>query len=175
MNNGTRGKGDGRLGQGLRLARLRAALLALAMTFLATTACARGDAGRATDSTRGLTATITVEPFRSVAPAPKMWVPEVFAESLATRLALVQGLRVTHGALGPSTDYALRGDVSARDGRLVMATRLWRTGEPSAVWTATFWRGDGPNRNLVEDIATGVAEALYADITHRALTTKEKR
>lgn len=147
----------------------------LALTLLAAGGCARGDASHDADSTAGLTASITVEPFRATAPAPKGWAPEVFAESLATRLALVQGLRVTHGALGAATEYALRGDVSTRDGRLIMATRLWRAGEPSAVWTATFWRDDGPNRNLVEDIATGVAEALYADITHRALTTKEKR
>lgn len=147
----------------------------LALTLVAAGACARGDASRATDSTGGLTATITVEPFRATAPAPKMWAPEVFAESLATRLAQIRGLRVAHGADGRNTDFALRGDVTTHDGRLVLATRLSRTGEPTAVWTATFWRDDGPNRNLVQDVAAAVAEALYADVARRALTTKERQ
>lgn len=144
-----------------------------AMALLAAIACNNGDARRL-DSTSGLTATIGVEPFRSVAPNPAGWVSGVFADSLSTHLSRLRGLRVIRDHQEPA-DFILRGDVTVRDARLVMSVRLSRPGEPSATWTSTFWRSNWNGSNLVQDVAAAVAEALYADVARRAITERKSR
>jgi TolB-like protein len=122
----------------------------------------------------GRPATLAVVPFRTGTPAPRSWAATVFAESLAARLARIPGLEphVSTGGAG-SSDFVLRGEVSAKDGRLVVATRLIDQSNGETVWTATFWRTDAPNPNLAGELAADVAEALYGHLARRAVTATE--
>jgi len=108
---------------------------------------------------------------------PPEWIPQVFAESLAVRLAAVKGLaaHVSNGTAGSGDDFWLGGEVTMRDNRLVITTRLRHADGQDPVWTATFWRSVGPIHNLVQDVSSAVVEAVYADLARRALrTSKEK-
>lgn len=154
----------------------RVATAAIAWTT-AVTSCAPGDAAPEGSSKDGLTVTVAVEPFVTVDSAPKGWIPKAFAESVTVRLATMRGLHayVANGNSSPA-DFRLRGDVTVRDARMVIATHLWRPGEDTAIWTGTFWRGDSQIQNVVQDVAAGVAEALYADIARRTMTpTRESQ
>lgn len=124
----------------------------------------------------GLAATLSVEAFHTIGPATRNWASMAFAESLATALARMPGLevRVDSGGSRPA-QFALRGDVSARDGRLVIATRLFRSGERGAVWTATFWRSDGPNPTFAREVAADVGEALFGNVARSAVTVNGGR
>jgi hypothetical protein len=84
--------------------------------------------------------TLAIEPFRLLEPAPQGWMADEFAESLATRLNHMPGLDVRLAAAGA-------------------------TG--TAVWTATYWRGEPVPLSLVSDVAGGAAEALYGQLPRR--------
>jgi TolB-like protein len=140
----------------------------------AVASCAPGDAAPNGNSSNGLMVTVAVEPFVAVDSVPKDWNPNAFAESVTVRLAKMSGLHAYVGST--AADFTLRGTVTVRDGRTVIATDLWRPDENSAIWTGTFWRDDAQINNVVQDVAAGVAEALYGDIARRTLTlTTESR
>jgi len=115
---------------------------------------------------------LAVERFQALDPKPRSWMAGTFAESLAARLERLPGLDVHVSAVGDQhSDFRLRGDVTAKDGRLVIAARLYRADEQQPLWTATFWRGDEPSPNLVADLAADVAEALYGHLGRSAIST----
>jgi TolB-like protein len=112
-------------------------------------------------------AVLTVEPFGTLAPAPRFWSAATFGDSLATHLARAPGLDVR---LMPSGDvrinaYILRGDARLQDGRLMIETRLYETGQDTPFWTATYWGGDTVASSLQEEIAADVTGALYTQLT----------
>lgn len=154
-----------------------AAIVVLAAVIMAATAWGRRTAAVPSSPSPGLTATLAVEAFHVGDPAPRSWTSDVFAESLAARLARMPGLtvRVGSSSFGSHTEFTVRGDVTARDGRLVIAARLYRNTERDAVWTATFWRTDSLTSDLVGDLAGGVAEAIYGQLARDAVTTTGER
>jgi TolB-like protein len=149
--------------------------LLLAIALLAR--CARREPEPDQASTRGLTASLEVEPFVSLDSARRAWSTEAFAESLATYLSRMNGLRaqVSPSGRGGVSSFVLRGDLAVKEERLVITARLWRSGVDTTVWTATFWRSEAQMEALVPDIATAAAKALYADMVQRSLTNMEKR
>lgn len=135
--------------------------------------------GRATDTASvspAAKATLAIEVFKVTDARPVAWNPRSFTDSLATRLADVGGLstRVVAGGR-PTAEFILSGDVRVSDGRLVLSTRLLHSGERLPVWSGTFWRSPDSLNNFVDDVAAGVAQALYADIARRALTTTKEK
>ena len=114
-------------------------------------------------------ATLAIEPFRTREPAPRAWRADEFAESLATRLMHMPGLdvRLVPTGTARTTDFILRGDVTARAGRLVIETRLYEAEGGTPVWTATYWRDDRVTLSSVKDVAGGAAEALYGQLARR--------
>ena len=121
-------------------------------------------------------ATLRVEPFSVSDSAPKTWDATLFADSLAARLGLMKTIRVERGATREAlTDFTLSGDVNSRGGRLVLGVRLLNRNDPTPAWTATFWRSDGPMSRLVDDVATGAAEALGAEIARMSVSKGVKR
>ena len=149
-----------------------AALAVLAVAIVLATAWGRRSAAAVSTSTSGLTATLSVEAFDVGDPPPRSWTSAAFAESLVARLALMPGLTVRVGgaSFGSATEFTVRGDVTARDGRLVIAARLYLNTQRDAVWTATFWRADSLTSDLVGDLAGGVAEAIYGQLARTAVT-----
>lgn len=152
-------------------------MVVLAAAIVAATILGRRTAAVASGPTSGLTATLAVEAFHTGDPAPRSWTSAAFAESLAARLARMPGLTVRVGgsSFGFLSEFTVRGYVTARDGRLVIAARLYRDSQQDAVWTATFWRDDAPDPNIVNDLAADVAEALYGQLARRAVTSTEGR
>jgi hypothetical protein len=126
-----------------------------------------------------LQASLAIERFTPMDSQLVRWESGAFADSLATRLATIRGLRptVTNGGRQKKTDYTLGGDVRTTNGRLVISTRLHHAGERLPVWSGTFWRGQNSLDIFVDEVAAAVAEALYADIARRALasTAKERQ
>jgi TolB-like protein len=96
------------------------------------------------------------------------------AESLAARLAGVQGLeaRVASAEETAGADFVVRGEIGARDGRLVIATRLHESGVVQEIWSATFWRKESLDSDLIGDLASGIAEAIYGRLAREAISTK---
>lgn len=121
--------------------------------------------------------TVAVEPFAIADSGPKNWDGGAFADSVAARLQLMNVVTVARhpDARKAGTDFALLGDVSSRNGRLVLGVRLWHGDDPAPAWTATFWRSDGPVSRLVDDVATGAAEALGAEIARMSVSKGAKR
>jgi hypothetical protein len=121
-------------------------------------------------------ATVAVETFATTDSGPKDWNGGAFADSLATRLGLMNVVTVVRhpDARKAGTDFALLGDVSLRNGRLVLGVRLWHGEDPAPSWTATFWRSEGPMSRLVDDVATGAAEALGAEIARMSVSKGPK-
>ncbi len=112
---------------------------------------------------------IGIEPFEcdSVPPCRQM----EFVDSLAQRFAKVAGLRasvLTEETLDP--EFRLKGSVRSKDARVVIAVQLVRKSEGLPVWSSTYWRTSTDITTLVEDVATGVAEAMYGEIARRAIT-----
>jgi hypothetical protein len=104
---------------------------------------------------------VSVLYFQVTGDAPPRWAAAAFAESLATRLSSVQGVRASPGISGlASADYVVDGDVVMRDQRTALAVRLRRAGQAQPTWTATFWRQDAMDPELHGEIALAVAEAL---------------
>jgi len=93
------------------------------------------------------------------------------ADSLVARLATLPGLdaRVGSAGFGRSSDLTIRGNLAARDGRLVITARLYGAQDQDPLWTATFWRKESLNAELVTDLSQGLAEAIYG---HLARTPK---
>ena len=149
------------------------AMLVLVLPVASMTSCERSRVEQQKEAAGGLTASLLVEPFETTGTMPKGWIPAAFAESLSVQLSTLRGLTVR--AVGSDADFTLNGSVTMREGRLVISPRLQRKGEQKPVWTATFWRSEGLMHDLAQDIASGAAEALYADIAHRALTTSKER
>jgi hypothetical protein len=118
----------------------------------------------------GSTATLAIELFRTVVPAPQSWTAPVFAESLAARLRRMPGLeiQIADAGAGHTSEFILRGDATLREGRLVIATRLFQQEKRSPVWTATYWASDTASTSLVQEVASGVAEALYGQLARRS-------
>lgn len=120
---------------------------------------------------------VTVDPFRFQAEG-QHWSGEVLAESLAARLAGVPGLavRVAGGSFGPGPDLTVGGDISLRDGRLVITARLFAESVKEPLWTATYWRKDSLSPELVGDVSAGMAEAIAGHLVrHGAGSSGERR
>jgi TolB-like protein len=106
------------------------------------------------------------------------------AESLASRLTRLPGLTATvqREWLGRSSEFTVRGEVAARDGRFVVTAQLEGGSGNTSLWTGTLWRKDSLDSALVSDLAASLAEAIYGHLartdTARASRTKpakEKR
>jgi hypothetical protein len=99
------------------------------------------------------------------------------ADSLVARLATLPGLEVRIGSagLGRSSDLTVRGNLSVRDGRLVIAARLYGTENSVPLWTATFWRKESLNAELVTDLAQGLAEAIYGHLARSPQSRREEQ
>jgi hypothetical protein len=148
----------------------------LLMTILTAVVWMRRDFLSTSHGPTAAKATLAIEPFEALDSQPISWDPTPFADSLATRLASVGGLSARVVARGRSrSDFTLSGEVRVIDGRLMVSTRLVHSGERFPVWSGTFWRSRNSLDNFVDDVAAGVAEALYADIARRALTTTRDR
>ena len=127
-------------------------------------------------SDRGLSISLAVEPFEVGDSVGARWNAVGFADSLATRLSMVQGIHASTATAGNDARYVLYGTVAMKDGRLVLATRLGRGSERDTVWTATFWRSTTSGTTVLSDLATAVAEAVLGETAREALTPKgEKR
>jgi hypothetical protein len=118
-----------------------------------------------------MAATVTVERFAMQAGVAYGMTPELLAESLAAALGHMPGLvaRTDGAQAGHPPGFVLRGDVSSRDGRAVVVARLYPAGERQAAWTATYWRRGLDSDNLVTDLATSVAEAVYGHLARQAV------
>jgi hypothetical protein len=109
--------------------------------------------------TEGLQVSLTVEPFEASDSVPATWSAASFADSLAAQLSLIRGIHAT--TQSARTNYVLRGHVTMKDGRLILATRLGRDGARDTVWTATFWRNAAAGNTVLTDVAQAVAEAVF--------------
>jgi hypothetical protein len=136
----------------------------------------RGREGSPAAPVAGIAAALGVEPF-AASGAPPAWPAALFADSLVAHLGRAPGLTLRHagGAFGTDSDFTLRGEVSARDGRLVITASLSRGGERDAFWTATFWRDPTLTIDLVNDLAGAVVEAVYGELARTAVTDKGGR
>ena len=122
----------------------------------------------------GLRVSLSVEPFEVGDSVPSDWSASSFADSLATRLSLIRGIQ----AASPSTNaqYVVRGHVTMKDGRLILATWLGRDGARDTVWTATFWRSASSGHTVLTDLAQAVAEAVFAESAREPFSqNREKR
>lgn len=137
------------------------------------TASERPDRPSGSGGAAGLTATLSVAEFDPGAPAPASWISRRFADSVAARLKMVNGLTVIRDGRG--ADFILKGSIAAREGRLVLNAQLWHRGDAAAAWTATFWRSPDAITTLVEDVSTAAAGALYAELARRSVLTGSKR
>ena len=155
---------------------LNMVLLILVLALLAAVIWKRSGNPGESHTSAAAKATLDIEVFKVADPQPAGWNPTEFTDSLAARLGDVGGLSTKVVSDGRTTaEFTLTGDVRASDGRIVLSTRLMHTGERLPVWSGTFWRSRNSLSNFVDDVAAGVAQALYADIARRALTTTKER
>lgn len=144
---------------------LRALLVvAGAAALLAAYAAIHGASQSPAAAPRGLAATVAVAPVVLGEPAPRAWQPLLYAESLSARLARTPGLSVPTGG----AEFTVRTDATTRDGRLVVATRLYRRNEDQPLWSGTFWRRDDAATTMVDAVAADVTEALFGYLGRRA-------
>jgi hypothetical protein len=121
----------------------------------------------------GLRVSLAVEPFEVGDSVPAEWSAVSFADSLAAQLSLIQGI---HAATQSSNArYVLRGHVTMKEGRLILATRLGRNGERDTVWTATFWRSASSGSSVLTDVAQAVAEAAFSQSTRESINQKRDK
>lgn len=119
---------------------------------------------------------LTVARFEEGDSMPQNWNTAGFTDSLASRLRLLQHVHVVMAPNGrDDDDFELRGNVAVRNGRVVVGARLSYAADSTAVWTATFWRGDGPLSQLVDDVASGAAEAIGAEMARRSVQQNKAR
>lgn len=121
---------------------------------------------------RGLSILLAVEPFQVGDSVPETWESAAFADSLASRLSMVRGIRAT--ANTGNAQFVLSGKVSMKEGRLILATRIGREGGRDTVWTATFWRSATTGSSVLPDLASAVAEAVLIASAHETLKPKGK-
>ena len=121
----------------------------------------------------GLRVSLAVEPFEVGDSVPAEWSAASFADSLAAQLSLIRGINAaTHSS---NARYVLRGHVTMKDGRLILATRLGRDGARDTVWTATFWRSATSGNTVLTDLAQAVAEAVFTESTKEPFTQKREK
>lgn len=122
---------------------------------------------------QGLRISLAVEPFEVADSVDAQWDPAGFADSLASQLSVVPGI---HAAANSSNArYVLRGNVTIKDGRLILATRLGRDGERDTIWTATFWRSTTSGGSVLADVASAVAEAVMSESVKETLGRRPDR
>ena len=123
--------------------------------------------------TEGLRVSLAVEPFEVGDSVPAAWSASSFADSLAAQLSLIRGIQAaTHSS---NARYVLRGHVTMKDGRLILATRLGRDGARDTVWTATFWRSAASGSSVLTDLATAVAEAVFNESAREPFNQKREK
>ena len=120
----------------------------------------------------GLQVSIAVEPFEVGDSVPAEWNAATFSDSLAAQLSLIQG--ISAASRGLRARYVLRGNVSMKEGRMILATRLGRDGERDTVWTATFWRSATSGSSVLTDLAQAVAEAAFSQSARESFNQKRK-
>jgi len=162
-------------GSGWRNPRFGPSLGGTLLVFLLVAASAACEARQAWGGPKGENRRIVVTPFRADSSRRESQGRAV-AESLAARLDGVQGLqaRVAAGEETAGADFVVRGEIGSRDGRLVIATRLHHVGVTEQIWTATFWRKDSLDSELVGELASGLAEAIYGQLAREAITKRGK-
>jgi TolB-like protein len=133
-------------------------LVAVALASCATEHQGDGESDRA----EGLQQ-VTIAPFE-VHSAGQRALSTVLAESLATRLGRLPGLRAIVASGERAPNFRVQGDLTHRDGRLVIAVRLYRPEAREPLWSGTFWRKDSLDTALVSDLAQGLAEAVYGQL-----------
>lgn len=124
-------------------------------------------------ATEGLHVSLTVEPFETSDSVPAFWNAASFADSLATQLSLIRGIRAT--TQSARTNYVLHGHVTMKDGRLILATRLGHHGARDTVWTATFWRSATASNTVLTDLAQAVAEAMFNESAKEPFNRKREK
>ena len=120
----------------------------------------------------GLRVSLSVEPFEVGDSVPSAWNATSFADSLAAQLSLIRGIQAV--SRSTSAQYVVRGHITMKDGRLVLATRLGRDGARDTVWTATFWRSASSSNSVLADVAQAVAEAVFNESAKEPFTRKSK-
>jgi hypothetical protein len=131
---------------------------------------------RGTTSPDAAKATLEIEVFKTTDSQSVVFGLRAFTDSVAARLADVKGLSIkVVGDRRPTAEFTLTGDVRVSAGRVVLSTRLLHSGDRLPVWSGTFWRSPNSLHNFVDDVAAGVAQALYADLARRALTTTKEK
>ena len=154
-----------------------AGVLCLAFVAVVAQACTR-DSDSTDSAAQGLRASVLVTPFGVGDSMPATWNSSELAESLAVGLSRVQGLSAESQSRAPraNSDFTLAGDVDTREGRLVIAARLRRSGEDADVWSSTYWRANEPMSRLVAFLAVPITEAVFRDLARRAaMSGKEGR
>ena len=121
----------------------------------------------------GLRVSLSVEPFEVGDSVPAQWSATGFADSLAAQLSLIRGIEAV--AQSSNAHYVLRGHVSMKDGRLILATRLGRDGARDTVWTATFWRSAASGSSVLTDLAQAVAEAVFKESAQEPFNRKRDK
>ena len=106
---------------------------------------------------------MSVAAFQAHSPEQRV-LGSALAESLATRLARLPGLSARVAGSERAPDFQVQGDLTHRDGRLVIAVRLYGTEPREPVWSGTFWSKDSLDTALVSDLAQGLAEAVYGQL-----------
>lgn len=129
---------------------------------------------RSVRSAAPVPATLAIEHFAAPDTTPG-WDENGFADSLAKALHGLQGLRAEVSRNGRlDSDFILRGTVRSSDSRFIIAIQLMHRSEATPVWTLTYWRTPTEVPALVQEMATGVAEALYANIARRAVAVQKE-
>jgi hypothetical protein len=120
----------------------------------------------------GLSIALSVEPFAIGDSVPVSWNSTTFAESLASRLSGVPGLRAS--TTERNGHYSVQGSVAMKEGRLILAARLRKPGRDT-VWTATFWRSAPASATLLSDLTAAVAEAAVNTRVQESLAAKREK
>ena len=121
--------------------------------------CAREPRQPAPDGA-GATHRLVVTPFQTDS-SHRDPMARALADSLVARLSGMPDLAARVGTGSSGADFVVRGELAGSDGRLVIAARLHRSPRDSALWSATFWRADSLTTGLLDDLASGLDEAIY--------------
>ncbi len=150
---------------------LRSSVLGLGLGVLLANCAGAPEA--APDGDQGAAHQLVVTPFQTDS-SRRDPMARALADSLAVRLSKMPDLAARVGTGSPGTEFVVRGDLAGRDGRLVIAARLHGAPRDSTLWTATFWRADSLTPSLVDDLAAGVAEAIYGHLARNPITTRRE-
>ena len=151
-------------------------LIAVAMTAVALVTAVtmalrnEGPSGNPPGTPGGLSVSLAIAPFAIGDSVASEWDASHLADSLADYLSKVPGIHAT--ANSTKGEYVLRGDVSMKNGRLILTTRLGREDNRDDLWTATFWRSAESGRTVIPDLASAVAEAVLVQSARENLTTR---